>query len=90
MSLKPYKLLKHNNNVLLFTNKNNKNLGIPTLNISRFVVSTYRWTKHSLTTLMANHLIYYPSPINLTYAWSFGSAAGICLALASTKDRETC
>jgi len=42
---------------------------------------SFRWTKHSLVTLLANHIIYYPSPINLTYAWSFGSAAGVCLVI---------
>jgi len=26
-------------------------------------------------------LIHYPSPINLSYAWSFGSTAGICLII---------
>ena len=28
-----------------------------------------------------SHLIHYPAPINLTYAWSFGSTAGICLVI---------
>ena len=27
----------------------------------------------------ANHLIYYPTPITTTYAWSFGFLAGMCL-----------
>jgi hypothetical protein len=80
MSLKPYQLLKYNNDVL-YTKNNKKNLNNPILNVARFMVSTYRWTKHSLVTLLANHIIYYPSPINLTYAWSFGSAAGICLVI---------
>jgi ubiquinol-cytochrome c reductase cytochrome b subunit len=80
MSLKPFHLLKFNNE-LLYTKDNNKNLNNPILNVARFVVSKYRWTKHSLVTLLANHIIYYPSPINLTYAWSFGSAAGICLVI---------
>jgi ubiquinol-cytochrome c reductase cytochrome b subunit len=30
---------------------------------------------------MDSHIIHYPTPINLTYAWSFGSLAGICLAI---------
>ena len=30
---------------------------------------------------MDSHLIHYPSPINLSYAWSFGSTAGICLVI---------
>jgi ubiquinol-cytochrome c reductase cytochrome b subunit len=80
MSLKPYQLLKYNNDVL-YKRNNKKNLNNPILNVARFVVLTFRWTKHSLVTLLANHIIYYPSPINLTYAWSFGSAAGICLVI---------
>jgi quinol-cytochrome oxidoreductase complex cytochrome b subunit len=28
-----------------------------------------------------SHLIHYPTPINLTYAWSFGSLAGVCLVI---------
>jgi quinol-cytochrome oxidoreductase complex cytochrome b subunit len=28
-----------------------------------------------------SHLIHYPTPVNLTYAWSFGSLAGVCLVI---------
>ena len=28
-----------------------------------------------------NHIIDYPTPINLSYAWSFGALAGICLVI---------
>jgi len=28
-----------------------------------------------------SHIIHYPTPINLSYAWSFGSLAGICLVI---------
>lgn len=80
MSLKLYQLLKKNKDVL-FTKDNKKIFNNPILNVARFLVSTYRWIKHYLVTLLANHLIFYPSPINLTYAWSFGSAAGICLVV---------
>lgn len=31
--------------------------------------------------LINSHIINYPTPINLTYAWSFGSLAGICLVI---------
>jgi len=31
--------------------------------------------------IVNNHLIDYPSPINLSYAWSFGALAGICLVI---------
>jgi len=30
---------------------------------------------------ISNHVIYYPTPVCLTYAWSFGSLAGICLVI---------
>lgn len=28
-----------------------------------------------------SHIIHYPTPVSLTYAWSFGSLAGICLVI---------
>jgi len=28
-----------------------------------------------------SHIVSYPTPVNLTYAWSFGSLAGICLGI---------
>jgi len=31
--------------------------------------------------LFSSHIIEYPTPINLNYMWSFGSAAGICLVI---------
>ena len=42
---------------------------------------TLRWNKHPLLSLFSNHIIEYPTPINLNYMWSFGSAAGICLVI---------
>ena len=30
----------------------------------------------NLVVFISNHLIYYPTPISLTYAWSFGFLAG--------------
>ena len=30
---------------------------------------------------MANHIVDYPTPTNLSYIWSFGSIAGICLVI---------
>ena len=30
--------------------------------------------------LLANHIIYYPTPSNINYGWSFGSLAGIFFA----------
>ena len=46
-----------------------------------FVRKTIRWNTNYLTALLDNHLIHYPAPINLTYAWSFGFAAIICLII---------
>ena len=42
---------------------------------------TFRWNKHPLLSLFSSHIIAYPTPINLNYMWSFGSAAGICLVI---------
>jgi len=41
----------------------------------------FRWNKDYLLALVDNHIIDYPSPINLSYAWSFGALAGLCLVI---------
>ena len=38
-------------------------------------------TKNYLVSLLSNHIVFYPSPISLSYAWSFGSLAGITLVI---------
>ncbi len=40
-----------------------------------------RINQNYLFNIFDNHLIHYNSPISLTYAWSFGSLAGICLII---------
>jgi ubiquinol-cytochrome c reductase cytochrome b subunit len=40
-----------------------------------------RITNSYLYSFIASHLVYYPSPISLTYAWSFGSLAGVSLVI---------
>ena len=40
-----------------------------------------RVNKNYIYSLLASHVVYYPSPITLTYAWSFGSLAGLCLVI---------
>lgn len=40
-----------------------------------------RWSNNFLLSFLSNHIISYPTPINLNYAWSFGSVAGICLVI---------
>lgn len=44
-------------------------------------VNLSRINKNYLFALIDSHIIHYPSPITLTYAWSFGSLAGICLVI---------
>ena len=40
-----------------------------------------RLNKTYLVDLFDSHIIHYASPVSLTYAWSFGSLAGICLVI---------
>lgn len=40
-----------------------------------------RWNKDYLLSFADSHIIDYPSPINLSYMWSFGSTAGIALVI---------
>lgn len=49
--------------------------------IAFFVTKSIRWNKNYVLSFFDSHLIHYPAPINLTYAWSFGSTAGICLVI---------
>jgi quinol-cytochrome oxidoreductase complex cytochrome b subunit len=42
---------------------------------------TLRWNKDNFLAFIDSHIIDYPTPINLNYLWSFGSAAGICLVI---------
>jgi ubiquinol-cytochrome c reductase cytochrome b subunit len=45
------------------------------------MTSNLRWNKNYLLAILDNHVVDYPSPINLSYAWSFGALAGICLGI---------
>ena len=49
--------------------------------MASFVLNKSRWNRNQLLSFLDSHLIHYPAPINLTYAWSFGSTAGICLII---------
>jgi ubiquinol-cytochrome c reductase cytochrome b subunit len=44
-------------------------------------MSRVRWNKNQLLSFVDSHVIDYPTPINLNYMWSFGSTAGLCLAM---------
>ena len=54
---------------------------VNTGSMATFLLASVRWSKNYLLAFLDNHLIHYPTPINLTYAWSFGSSAGICLVI---------
>ena len=40
-----------------------------------------RWNFNSWLSFIDSHIVDYPTPITLNYNWSFGSTAGICLAI---------
>jgi ubiquinol-cytochrome c reductase cytochrome b subunit len=59
-----------------------KNVSLATRTRARNVsLNKFRWNKTYLLGFIDSHLIHYPTPITLTYAWSFGSLAGICLVI---------
>ena len=45
------------------------------------MIGTHKLNKDQLIAFIDSHIISYPTPINLNYLWSFGSAAGICLVI---------
>ena len=65
-----------------FSNSFSASNSIKTSNfMASFVFKTTRWNKNYMLAFLDSHIIHYPTPINLTYAWSFGSSAGICLII---------
>jgi ubiquinol-cytochrome c reductase cytochrome b subunit len=44
-------------------------------------VSSIRWIKNVLLSVINNHIIDYPTAITITYLWSFGSLAGLSLVI---------
>lgn len=46
-----------------------------------FFLNLPRANINYLFAFLDSHVIHYPTPISLTYAWSFGSLAGICLVI---------
>lgn len=51
------------------------------IRIQRTSFHRNRWNKGYLLGLINCHLVDYPTPICLSYAWSFGSLAGACLVI---------
>jgi ubiquinol-cytochrome c reductase cytochrome b subunit len=73
-------------------NKNFNNVNVITgvfkfglLNLSKIKsimpLNLPRVNKDYLVGFIDSHIIHYPSPIILTYAWSFGSLSGLCLVI---------
>jgi ubiquinol-cytochrome c reductase cytochrome b subunit len=47
-----------------------------------FIINWFKLNKTNyLISFLDSHIIHYPTPINLTYAWSFGLLAGTCLII---------
>lgn len=40
-----------------------------------------RWNKKFLLSTVNNHIVDYPTPINMSYFWNFGSLSGIILVV---------
>ena len=40
-----------------------------------------RWTKQPLLAIINNHIVDYPTPLNISYFWGFGSLAGLILVV---------
>lgn len=40
-----------------------------------------RWVKKPLFSVLNNHLVDYPTPLNISYFWGFGSLSGLMLAV---------
>ncbi len=40
-----------------------------------------RINKHPLVSVGINHIVDYPTPVNISYLWGFGSLAGLCLVI---------
>jgi F0F1-type ATP synthase membrane subunit a len=64
-----------------FSKKSASNIFPSLSRMTTFVVESFRLSKNFIIYFIENHLVFYPTPINLTYAWCFGSAAGICLII---------
>ena len=53
------------------------------LKIQNFFFSNFIYQKflNPFSKIVANHIVYYPTPSNINYGWSFGSLAGLFFAV---------
>ena len=49
--------------------------------ISTYIIKPIRHNKNYIVAFIDSHIIHYPTPINLNYAWSFGSLSSLCLII---------
>ena len=49
--------------------------------ISEFFIKSIRFNRNYIVAFIDSHIIHYPTPININYAWSFGSLSGLCLVI---------
>lgn len=47
----------------------------------QFFIKLYLFNKNYIISFIDSHIIHYPTPININYAWSFGSLSGLCLVI---------
>ena len=52
-----------------------------TSGFSLFLSRNFFFESNLVFRLLVNHLIYYPTPKNINYIWSFGSLAGLFFSL---------
>jgi ubiquinol-cytochrome c reductase cytochrome b subunit len=50
-------------------------------NLNNDNASISRWNFNTWLSFIDSHIVSYPTPISLNYAWSFGSIAGLCLVI---------
>lgn len=51
--------------------------------VNKFFFSNFTYQKfiNPISKILVNHIIYYPTPLNINYGWSFGSLAGLFFAI---------
>ena len=78
-------IVNRNNIYNILTNVPTSMVRFTLLTISRIKsllpLNSTRINRSYLFAFIDSHIIHYPTPISLTYAWSFGSLAGICLVI---------
>jgi quinol-cytochrome oxidoreductase complex cytochrome b subunit len=55
-------------------------IALPLLLETNYMTKSW-WQKYDIINIISNHLINYPTPINLTYSWSFGFLSSFALVI---------